>query len=194
MNLTQIANDEHQLIINCLFAFTGCEKQAQGTHDGMCKRHWKSINFPEEEAAHVDNQPPPAEGDSVYDHIIPASIAFRPGNIRNHQVSHGSAPAIWDAGLTAAANDDTMYAAAAISHVAGADPMDPPRPPPGSSIMPLVSFLQRESHNEPGWHRNGERRARGMFLVTSLSQQLEPWERQLVSRTRTRICLHVENT
>lgn len=25
----------------------GCEKQAQGTHDGMCKRHWKAMHFPE---------------------------------------------------------------------------------------------------------------------------------------------------
>lgn len=23
----------------------GCDKQAQGTHDGMCKRHWKACNY-----------------------------------------------------------------------------------------------------------------------------------------------------
>jgi hypothetical protein len=58
--------------------------------------------------------------------------------------------------------------------------MDPPRAPPGSTIMPLITFLQHESHREAGWHRNGERRARGMFPVSNLAQQLEPWERQLV--------------
>lgn len=26
----------------------GCDKQAQGTHDGMCKRHWKTIHFPQQ--------------------------------------------------------------------------------------------------------------------------------------------------
>lgn len=25
----------------------GCDKQAQGTHDGMCKRHWKEVHFPD---------------------------------------------------------------------------------------------------------------------------------------------------
>jgi len=34
-------------------------------------------------------------------------------------------------------------------------------------------------HQPVGWHRNAERRARGMFPVASLSTQLEPWERQL---------------
>mmetsp|Transcript_5976 Transcript_5976/g.8694 ORF Transcript_5976/g.8694 Transcript_5976/m.8694 type:complete len:780 (+) Transcript_5976:48-2387(+) len=54
----------------------GCEKQAQGTHGGMCKRHWKEKNVP---------KPPPREedlpiepkGESVYDKIIPASIAWK---------------------------------------------------------------------------------------------------------------------
>jgi hypothetical protein len=52
-------------------------------------------------------------------------------------------------------------------------------PPEGVALMPLVAFLREGSTNEAGWHRNAERRARGLFPVTSLSSQLEPWERQL---------------
>jgi hypothetical protein len=26
----------------------GCDKEAQGTHDGMCRRHWKTIHCPQE--------------------------------------------------------------------------------------------------------------------------------------------------
>jgi len=61
------------------------------------------------------------------------------------------------------------------------DPLDPPPAPEGISVMPLVAFLRDGCVKDAGWHRNGERRARGMFQVTSLSSQLEPWERQLVS-------------
>jgi hypothetical protein len=60
------------------------------------------------------------------------------------------------------------------------DPLDPPPAPDGINVMPLISYLREGSVQEAGWHRNAERRARGMFPVTSLSSQLEPWERQLV--------------
>ena len=47
--------------------------------------------------------------------------------------------------------------------------------------MPLVSHLKEGTlaDKPAGWHRNAERRARGLFPVTGLSVQLEPWERQL---------------
>mmetsp|Transcript_12852 Transcript_12852/g.35241 ORF Transcript_12852/g.35241 Transcript_12852/m.35241 type:complete len:175 (+) Transcript_12852:467-991(+) len=46
--------------------------------------------------------------------------------------------------------------------------------------MPLVAFLREgASSREVGWHRNAERRARGLFPMSNLSVQLEPWERQL---------------
>lgn len=54
----------------------GCDKQAQGTHDGMCKRHWKAVHFPE--SSRKNNAPPEPEGESVYDSILPMSIAYRP--------------------------------------------------------------------------------------------------------------------
>lgn len=49
--------------------------------------------------------------------------------------------------------------------------------------MPLVHHLKEgfKGGKPVGWHRNEERRARGMFPVKGLSVQLEPWERQLVS-------------
>jgi hypothetical protein len=59
------------------------------------------------------------------------------------------------------------------------DQNDPPPPPEGTNLMPLVAFLRDGAIQESGWHRNTERRARGLFPVSSLSIQLEPWERQL---------------
>jgi hypothetical protein len=43
----------------------------------MCKRHWKAVHFPSD-AQNKEKQPPPPEGESVYDSILPASISFRP--------------------------------------------------------------------------------------------------------------------
>lgn len=47
--------------------------------------------------------------------------------------------------------------------------------------MPLVSFFKEGTlaGRAAGWHRNQERRARGLYPVKGLSVQLEPWERQL---------------
>ena len=65
----------------------GCEKQAQGTHEGMCKRHWRIVQnqnkSPDEIIPPNSNKirlsaPPPPSGTSVYEFIIPNSIAYRP--------------------------------------------------------------------------------------------------------------------
>lgn len=144
----------------------GCEKQAQGTHDGMCKRHWKAVHFPHQAAAaHASKDSaaaaaaaPQPEGDSVYDSILPASISFRPPNKKVDVVM-----------------EEEVFADGKI------DPLDPPSAPEGAPVMPLVAFLQEGRDKEAGWHRTAERRARGMFRTQSLTSQLEPWERQLVS-------------
>jgi hypothetical protein len=120
----------------------------------MCKRHWKAIHFPEAPVK-VEVQPPPPQGESVYDSVLPQSISYRPG-VMPKQVARKE-------GDEAADDDD-----------------DPPPAPDGASVMPLVAFLTDGVNRESGWHRNAERRARGMFPVSSLSSQLEPWERQLV--------------
>ena len=132
----------------------GCDKQAQGTHDGMCKRHWKAVNFPEAPPK-AESQPPPPEGESVYDNVLPQSISYRPGSV--------------GAKASSSKGGDSNKG----------DSMDPPAAPDGACQMPLVAFLREGASREVGWHRQAERRARGMFPVSSLSSQLEPWERQL---------------
>lgn len=149
----------------------GCDKQAQGTHDGMCKRHWKAIHFPEEIAGHKYKggpAPPPPSGDSVYDSVLPQSIAFRP------PASAGGA----DPTSSQAASGGKKQPAAAMMNESISEDMDFP---PEATVMPLVAFLRKGRSKVLGWHRNEERRARGLFPVSSLSSQLEPWERQLVS-------------
>ena len=80
------------------------------------------------------------------------------------------------------------YRPVQLKQVIGDDPskhdlLDPPAAPAGFQTMPLVAHLKEGSMagKQAGWHRNAERRARGMFPVKGLSVQLEPWERQLVS-------------
>ena len=49
-------------------------------------------------------------------------------------------------------------------------------------IMPLIAHLKAgfDGNEPPAWHRNAERRARGLWPVHNTSTQLEGWERQLV--------------
>ncbi|GAX10652.1 hypothetical protein FisN_14Lh160 [Fistulifera solaris] len=137
----------------------GCDKQAQGTHDGMCKRHWKTANLPAEERPKVEpaNVPTVPDGESVYDTILPMSIGYKPhmkGFIEGKgSNSIGDAYRAWD-GFS--------------------------DPPEDANVMPLVRFLRDgRVGKEIGWHRHEERRARGHPPVSKLKVQLEPWERQL---------------
>jgi hypothetical protein len=114
---------------------TRCSKQAQGNFDGMCKSHFKAqkrATTPLPVRPPAARVPPPPEGVSVYDRIIPASLQWKP-----------------NAGLT----------------------------------MPLVKHLRdgfEHPHKPPAWHRNEERRARGLWPVSNPATQLEGWERELV--------------
>jgi hypothetical protein len=45
--------------------------------------------------------------------------------------------------------------------------------------MPLVAFLQEGTSKPFGWHRNEERKARGLKPLADLDTHLEEWERQL---------------
>lgn len=76
----------------------------------------------------------------------------------------------------------------------------PPPPPCGESVydsiiaesiawcprvgaqMPLIAHLKAgfDAGKPPGWHRNEERRARGLWPVTSPATHFDAWERELV--------------
>jgi hypothetical protein len=111
----------------------GCEKQAQGNFDRMCKSHFKAMKRATTPLPKVDSNaaPPPAEGISVYDGILPTSIQYVPEE---------------------------------------------------NTRMPLIAHLKAgfDGLKPPAWHRNEERRARGMFPVDNPATQLEGWERELV--------------
>lgn len=117
----------------------------------------QAVHFPSPPTK-PEEQPPPPEGESVYDTILPSSISFRPAGSKN------KAPPV---------------SSPVAAEMEGKDPLDPPPAPEGVQVMPLIAFLQEGRANDAGWHRNAERRARGMFPNPSLSSQLEPWERQL---------------
>lgn len=100
------------------------------------KSHFKvqrrvTTPLPPKPPATVAVGPPPPEGESVYDRILPSSIGWHPS-------------------------------------------MGYP--------MPLIQHLKDGfDHNKPSaWHRNEERRARGLFPVHNPATQLEGWERELV--------------
>lgn len=109
---------------------------------------------PKNRETEEERKPPAPVGASVYDKILPQSIAFRP----NQQP--------------------------AVLSMAGGEVV--PSFPPAAAVMPLIAFLHDNAGKPAGWHRNAERRARGIFPVPSLSCQLETWERQLV-----RVCVCV---
>ena len=111
----------------------GCTKQAQGNFDKMCKAHFKAMKRMTTPIPKVENTetPPPAQGSSVYDEILPKSLNF--------------------------VDEDTRK-------------------------MPLIVHLKDgfDTLKPPAWHRNEERRARGMFPIDNPAAQLEGWERELV--------------
>jgi hypothetical protein len=120
----------------------GCTKQAQGNFDKMCKAHFKAMKRMTTPIPKVTNTdvPPPAQGFSVYDEILPNSLNFVNDN----------------------SNDDT-------------DATD-------TRKLPLIVHLKYgfDTLKPPAWHRNEERRARGMFPIDNPAAQLEGWERELV--------------
>jgi hypothetical protein len=219
----------------------------------MCKRHWRSVHYPDQAAAKAallkkknqNDVPPPPQGESVYENILPSSIAYRPTasslasaaainnqTIQSQQVGVGSisvktisnnpsgkaalqqkgTPAVvgtTNATTTTTTNDGSegkntgskkkttktgtiegapeLPAAASRSTSTTSSSMSGNSNPDGisggtliSTAMPLVTFLRDGAiRKDVGWHRQTERRARGLFPATSLSSQLESWEKQL---------------
>ena len=150
-----------------------CPKQAQGNYDGMCKKCYNAIHNP---------KPPPIEeppleptGQSVYDEIIPASVAWKaPKNKRAPVVEQQQhmgmpdpmmMPALPPIGGGGGGGAAAMAAAAA--------PAETP-----ADVMPLIAHLRKYAHLEAGWHRKQERAARALPPPPGTSTQFETWERQ----------------
>ena len=166
----------------------------------MCKRHWREKHFPDQavkaealkKKSLENSAPPPPFGESVYDNILPASIAYRP-SFASHQhqqaqlekaanASAAAAAAAASSTAGASANDETTNGSNTAAAAATSDEGGSNKTAASSKIpaMPLVIFLKDGALNkEVGWHRQAERRARGIFPVASLSVQLEAWEKQL---------------
>jgi len=126
----------------------GCNKQAQGNFDKMCKAHFKAMKrqtTPIPKVVNTDT-PPPAQGTSVYDDILPTSLTFLPNKSKNGEREYENGKEEW------------------------------------SNTMPLILHLKHgfDTLKPPAWHRNEERRARGMFPIDNPAAQLEGWERELV--------------
>ena len=209
---------------------SGCDKQAQGTHEGMCKRHWRMVqtqNQPVEDVIPPHSNkirlaaPPPPSGTSVYEFIIPNSMAYRPTPQQiysaHHHHHHHHHQVIFDTTTGVGTNQKNNAATAADALLlpppssltdAIFEPMVPPqydphhqnhnsttaaaaisgmtsnnhnvKGQPQQLVMPLVHYLAMNMHLPNGWHRIHERRTRGVYPITSITTQLEGWERQLV--------------
>lgn len=184
----------------------GCDKQAQGTHEGMCKRHWRIVQnqnkptdllIPSNSSKTRLAAPPPPTGTSVYEFIIPDSMAFRPTpqqifslltTVNNHtapvHTNTISNPDDDDTNTPTETEPSTMFEPTVppqydsrLHHANGELPLPTPQQ---LLVMPLVHYLAANQHLPAGWHRIHERRTRGVYPITSITTQLESWERQLV--------------
>ena len=133
----------------------GCDKQVQGTYQGMCKRHWREATNPATTTTTnppaAPAAPPPPTGPSVYDSILPQSITYKPIPLASN---------------TTATTTTTTPSIQQFE--------------PGAPVMPLVVWLRNNAHKAFGWHRKEERLSRGCFPLSSPAARLENWERQLV--------------
>mmetsp|Transcript_17605 Transcript_17605/g.20376 ORF Transcript_17605/g.20376 Transcript_17605/m.20376 type:complete len:274 (+) Transcript_17605:97-918(+) len=131
-----------------------CTKQMQGGCDGMCTKHWNRMHNPPKVKCAPD--PPQMVGTSVYERIIPSSVAWKgvTKNLNSSVHTHKATP-LNVSNSTTRDNENQIQE------------------------MPLVEHFKKNFHLEAGWHRNQERASRGA-TVASVSAQLEPWEKQLL--------------
>lgn len=137
----------------------GCTSQAQGSHEGYCKRHWRELLAPKDHRKRPQKE---KEGDqmacepvgsSVYDYILPASFAWKT------EVSGG---------VKSPKKEDTLEGRGVTD-----------REDKQVELIPILKHLVENESLDPGWHRTNERLARGIRPSKSLSTQLESWEKQL---------------
>ena len=165
-----------------------CNRQSQGNADGMCKRHFNQLNNPK--PPREPSQPPlQAMGTSVYEEIIPASVAWKIPKKRGgtasssvqqqHQqyyqmiaTATGSGAMIDHHDVAATGVLPPLAAAPAPASAAAAAAESP------EDAMPIIAHLRKYAHLEAGWHRKQERAARGVPPTAANSTQLDTWERQ----------------
>lgn len=141
----------------------GCDKQVQGSHNGHCKRHWREFLAPDDQrkkAKKTMNQQEEEQktfdpvGSSVFDHILPASFAWKVEGICEIKKSSGKGSTKRE-----------------ILKEKGAESQ--------TELIPILQHLVENESLDPGWHRVNERLVRGIRPPKSLSVQFEPWESQL---------------
>eukprot|EP00569_Conticribra_weissflogii_P006280 CAMPEP_0171343922 /NCGR_PEP_ID=MMETSP0878-20121228/18284_1 /TAXON_ID=67004 /ORGANISM="Thalassiosira weissflogii, Strain CCMP1336" /LENGTH=521 /DNA_ID=CAMNT_0011846979 /DNA_START=21 /DNA_END=1586 /DNA_ORIENTATION=- len=158
--------------------FPDCNSQAQGSHNGYCKRHWREFEAPESERRPAKKktveEPVTCDpvGFSVYDEILPLSFAWKttikPVRVKR-EISAESEP-------VSSAFENPEDEALRLQHNRGHQFNHYSR---GSELIPIAQHLADNAHLEPGWHRKNERLARGLCPPKSISSQLDTWEKQL---------------
>ena len=159
----------------------GCNSQAQGSHEGYCKRHWQERLDPEDPRKKTKKKKEEEQtacepfGSSVYDYIVPASFAWKT-EMSGRVKSPIKEDALEGGGM--ADQED--------KHI---------------ELIPILKHLVENESLDPGWHRTNERLARGIHPPKSLSTQLESWEKQLavlemalIAGTDTAKCLTQHKT
>lgn len=153
----------------------GCNSQAQGSHAGYCKRHWRELLAPEEQRKKTPKKQVQEEiltcepvGSSVYDNVLPASFAWK---------SEGSA--VGSGGLKSLKKEFKLEGGGMAELGNICDVKKDVLKEHQAELIPILQHLVDNESLDPGWHRTNERLARGVCPPKSLSTQLEPWEKQL---------------
>lgn len=148
-----------------------CPKQAQGNYDGMCKKCYNDIHNPKPPP--IEGQPLQPTGQSVYDEIIPASVAWKAPKNKRAPVVEQQHMGMPDPMMMPALPLIGSSAGGAAAMAAAPAPTENP-----ADVMPLIAHLRKYAHLEAGWHRKQERAARGLPPPPGTSTQFETWERQ----------------
>ncbi|KAL7465757.1 hypothetical protein ACHAXS_006074 [Conticribra weissflogii] len=158
--------------------FPDCNSQAQGSHNGYCKRHWREFEAPESERRPAKKktveEPMTCEpvGFSVYDEILPLSFVWKtttkPVRVKRESATE-SEPV---SNALENPDDEALHLQQNKGHQFNLYSR-------GSELIPIAQHLADNAHLEPGWHRKNERLARGLCPPKSISSQLDTWEKQL---------------
>ncbi|KAL7437128.1 hypothetical protein ACHAXH_008057 [Discostella pseudostelligera] len=148
----------------------GCDSQAQGSHKGYCKRHWREVFAPEKKRKNDSTKKKTKKeeakttcepiGSCVFDHIIPASFAWKADGSSGRKSLNKES-------LDGGVGDGKR----GMPKRRGAENQ--------TELIPILQHFVENEYQEAGWHRLDEHLARGISPPKSLSVQFEPWENQL---------------